>query len=76
MGVQLWHAYFGHLNYDFLQKLSPYQMVHRTPLFNVLDISCVACIHGKHYRKPFLAQATHRATSILELVHMDLCGSM
>ena len=32
--------------------------------------------HGKQHRQPFPHQATHRATSILELVHMDLCGPM
>ena len=72
----LWHARFGHLNYDSLQRLSSSQLVEGLPTFKTPNTPCVACLHGKQHREPFPHEATHRATSILELVHMDLCGPM
>ena len=72
----LWHARFGHLNYDSLQKLSSSQLVEGLPIFKTPNTPCVACLHGKQHREPFPYEAIHRATSILELVHMVLCGPM
>ena len=37
---------------------------------------CSSCIKGKQHREAFPSQASHRATQVLELVHMDLCGPM
>ena len=35
---------------------------------------CAGCLAGKAHRLPFPAEATHRATRPLQLVHSDICG--
>ena len=42
----VWHACFGHLNYDSFQKLYSSQMVHKHSHFNVSNISCVLVYMG------------------------------
>ena len=37
---------------------------------------CSSCLKGKKHREAFPSQASRRATQVLELVHMDLCGPM
>ena len=37
--------------------------------------ACANCISRKHSRAPF-SSSTHRASSILELLHMDICGTI
>ena len=51
-------------------------MVHGLPHFIVSNVSYVVSIYGKHHCEPFPSQATHHATSILELVHIYLRGPM
>ena len=43
------------------------------PQFRNPDEKCDHCIAGKHSRKPF-STSTHRASNVLELIHMDICG--
>lgn len=37
---------------------------------------CIPCIEGKQVRKPFKSLKYHKATSLLELIHTDVCGPM
>jgi hypothetical protein len=34
------------------------------------------CVYGKHHHAPFLWNGDSDAKSILEIVHINLCGSM
>lgn len=70
----LWHRRLGHLNLQDLCKLKS--------VVNGIDFKaprivepCVECLKGKQSRFPF-PKSSNRATSLLELIHSDLCGPM
>ena len=72
------HARLGHLNPTAMKALLDKQMVLgvTTPTGgSVADIDhCTGCLTGKSHRQPFPAEASHRATRPLEIVHSDVCG--
>lgn len=37
---------------------------------------CVHCLKGKQTRQPFKKKNAQRASEVLELVHIDVCGPM
>jgi hypothetical protein len=69
-----WLARFGHLNFRALRDLSAKEMVEGLQLIKKLEQVCDGCALGKQHRAPFPRASAWRASSILELVHMDLCG--
>jgi len=78
--ASLWHRRFGHLGLDNLAKLSRLSMVTDLPVpaadFLALKSTkapCAPCDSAKQTRVPHPIDPT-RATEVLELVHMDLCG--
>lgn len=72
--ASLWHLWFGHLHYEGLQKLLKKEMVYGLPETDFTDKIFEKCILGKHARNSFQKKAEYRASSILELVHTDICG--
>jgi hypothetical protein len=70
----LWHAIFGHINYDSLRLLRK-NGVSGFPTIPRKLKQCDACILGKHNKQPF-HDSTSRACRKLELIHSDLCGPM
>jgi hypothetical protein len=77
---ELWHRRYGHLGYDNLTKLVDKDMVTgitvTTEEFKVSKTNtCEPCILAKHHRAPFPSSETHN-TTLLQLVHMDVCGPM
>jgi hypothetical protein len=70
----LWHARFRHLNFGSLRKLAAQNMVRGLPLLDQVDQVCDGCLVGKQRRASFPAQVQQRASSILDLIHGDLCG--
>jgi transposase InsO family protein len=69
-----WHARYGHLGFQGLQRLSKGEMVRGMPQIDHIDQVCDGCLVGKQRRLPFPAASKYRATRQLELVHADLCG--
>jgi hypothetical protein len=69
-----WHACFGHQNFSSLRKLATQNMMHRLLMVDQVDQVCDGCLVGKQRRAPFSTQARHCVSSILNLVHGDLCG--
>jgi transposase InsO family protein len=69
-----WHAWYGHLSFQGLQRLSKGEMVRGMPRIDHVDQVCDGCLVGKQRRLPFPAVSKYRATRQLELVHADLCG--
>uniref|UniRef100_A0ACD5U6F7 Uncharacterized protein n=1 Tax=Avena sativa TaxID=4498 RepID=A0ACD5U6F7_AVESA len=69
-----WHARFGHMSFDALQRMARGDLVQGLPLLDQAERLCDACLAGKHKRAPFPRQALNRATDKLGLVHADLCG--
>jgi transposase InsO family protein len=70
----LWHARYGHVNFDALRRTARDELVRGMPLLNQVDQLCDACLAGKHRRTPFPQRALSRTTKVLELLHGDLCG--
>lgn len=71
----LWHRRMGHLNQADLVKLKN-GMATGIDFVNKKDFQpCVNCLKGKQFRFPFPKEGT-RASSLLEIVHSDLCGPM
>lgn len=74
--ILLWHQRLGHLSSGGMYSLGD-----RYGNGCVLQVKdkfpdCVACLEGKLAAKPFPKGPANRATSILELVHSDVCGPM
>eukprot|EP00253_Pinus_taeda_P036637 PITA_36637 len=68
----LWHARFGHLNYDSLRLLKK-NGVSSLPTIPGKLKQCDACILGKHSKQSF--HDSHSSAHIkLELIHSNLCG--
>jgi transposase InsO family protein len=64
----------GHLNERSLMLLAAKGLVKGLNLGNEMELNfCEACVRAKH-RSPFLKASQNRATSVLKLVHLDLCG--
>lgn len=74
----LWHLRMGHLNFTDLNKIT--NCATGVKLSEEKESSvCISCIEGKQSRLPFPSdsqRASSRATSLLELIHTDVCGPM
>ncbi|KAG5874329.1 hypothetical protein JTB14_018884 [Gonioctena quinquepunctata] len=69
----IWHRRLGHINYKDLFKMQAGAVEGMT--FKTKRDStnkCIVCCEGKQSWHPFKHQGT-RATSLLELVHADVC---
>nr|GEU49646.1 hypothetical protein [Tanacetum cinerariifolium] len=69
----LWHCNLAHVSKKRIKK-----MHHDGFLMSTDEESfdkCVSCFSGKMTRKPF-PHCTKRATDLLELIHIDVCGPL
>lgn len=67
----LWHRRLGHINASYLKKMNLPVSINDEELSK-----CEACALGKLSRPPFPSSTNRQSTSILELVHSDVCGPM
>ena len=76
--IEVWHCRFGHLNYDYVNKLTKEEMVQGMKIHGSTQPNkqCEACIMGKMQRKSPPKQSTQRATRPFEVLHSDICGPM
>ena len=70
----LWHARLGHVGLDAMKAMMNKEMVTGMPKIIIERETCVSCLMGKQTRNSFPQATTYRATHILELIHVDLCG--
>lgn len=71
---ELWHKRMAHLHHGSLRVLR--EIVTGLPQFSTEHQQvCRGCALGK-YTKTSFPSNEHKATSILELVHYDVCGRM
>ena len=65
----------GHLNYDTLKRMAKGKAVIGLPDNPILDQDsfCEDCTANKLTQQPF-SDRKDRATSILDLIHSDICG--
>jgi hypothetical protein len=72
-----WHRRFGHRHPEDVQKLEIKKIATGLKIQDCgIREVCECCIKGKMSRCPIPKKAATRATSVLELVHTDLCGPM
>ncbi|GJS45088.1 retrovirus-related pol polyprotein from transposon TNT 1-94 [Tanacetum coccineum] len=73
----LWHRRLSHLNFDYITLLSKKDIVTGLPkLKYVKDQLCSSCEMSKAKRSSFKSKAVPSSKGRLNLLHMDLCGSM
>ena len=69
----LWHCRLGHIAVKRMKKL------HANGLLESLDYesldTCKPCLIGKMTKPPF-SGTMERATDLLEIIHIDVCGPM
>ena len=70
----LWHACFGHINYENIIIVRQ-KGIKGFPTIPKELTPCDACILGKHSRKPFHSSSS-RDSRKLGIIHSDLCGPM
>ncbi len=74
-GFALWHQRFDHFNMAGLKKLE--KMVNGMNLKELpLHHVCEAYIESKHQRTSFPKDEVTKASKLLEVVHIDVCGPM
>jgi GAG-pre-integrase domain/Integrase core domain len=71
---QMWHARYGHINFQSLRKLSQGNIVEGLLEIECKEGMCRGCVIGKQRRSSFPDEASFRANEVLELIHEDLCG--
>nr|GEU76375.1 reverse transcriptase domain-containing protein [Tanacetum cinerariifolium] len=75
--VWLWHRRVSHLNFDTINLLLKYDIVTGLLKFKFFkDHLCSSCALGKAKRKSFKTKITLSSKRRLQILHMDLCGSM
>lgn len=72
---EIWHRRFGHLNYNFLNKTKTLVTGLECNENFEKTKACIVCCEGKQTRLPF-ASSKIRASTLLEVVHADVCGPM
>lgn len=70
----LWHQRLGHLNFNDINKIPECTLGVKLCQQDE-DYICTSCLEAKQTRQPFKNEGS-RATSLLELIHSDLCGPM
>ncbi|GFS66528.1 retrovirus-related Pol polyprotein from transposon RE1 [Trichonephila clavipes] len=75
--IEIWHQRFCHVNNDYLVKTSKNDSVKGLPrLTDNGKTHCIPCKLAKSKRVSFKKTEAVRSKRPLELLHMDLCGSM
>ncbi|WZZ50841.1 hypothetical protein YC2023_050948 [Brassica napus] len=69
-----WHARLGHVGLDNLKLMIKKGLVVGMPRFEVEKETCASCLRSKQVRKSFPQASSLSASTILELIHGDLCG--
>jgi len=71
---KLWHEWFGHSNYCYLQQLSKQNVVIDLPHVSICYGVCNKCVLGKHPQDTFDKGKSWRASEGLQLGHNDIAS--
>lgn len=71
-----WHARLGHINPETMRSMVLRGLVVGIPKMSIEKSVCGSCLMGKQARKSFPQATSYRASTLLELVHGDLCGPL
>lgn len=73
----MWHKRFGHRDPEAVKQLANNGLAVELKITDCgIRTTCKACIKGKMARKSFPRKSESRTSSILDLIHTDLCGPM
>ncbi|CAL8132841.1 unnamed protein product [Prunus armeniaca] len=72
----MWHKRLGHLNMSSLKLMQEQEMFVGLPEIKAVKEVCEGCVLGKQCREAFPREATTRASTLLELIHSDICRPM
>ncbi|KAD5318024.1 hypothetical protein E3N88_17970 [Mikania micrantha] len=73
----LWHRRLGHLNHQTLHKLSTLSLVRGLPSKEFhFKGQCESCLKGKQHKTSHKSIEESKTTNCLNLLHMDLFGSV
>ena len=61
------HERLGHVNFKYLSKMG---------FKEEKPIVCKGCIEAEHIRKPYRNKTERTSSSLLEMIHVDLCGPL
>ena len=73
LNIKLWHKWYGHLAFHYLQQLSQYRMVKGLPQFNFSHSECSTDSVDIHPEGKLQGKSS-RAPTTLQMVHMVLAG--
>lgn len=68
-----WQARLGHVGLENLKTMVNKNLVIGMPRFYIEKETCASCLRGKQVRRSFPQASSYRATSLLKLIHGDLC---
>ena len=72
---EVWHRRLGHLNLKMIKKMETNNVVDGVRIDDTSPMNdCIACLEGKMRRLSFSNHHEPRTSSILELIHSDVCG--
>jgi len=75
--VKLWHQKLGHLNLRGMQRAISVEAIRGLPKLKIVeDNICGECQIGKQTRMSHMRMEHQVTSKVLELMHMDLMGSM
>ena len=75
--LQLWHRILGFTSTSVIEKLQRLNIVEGLPKLNThTDAICEACAEGKQIKSFFNSKTEVSTSGSLELLHMDLFGSI
>ena len=69
-----WHTRLGHINLETIKSMVTKELVVGIPSVPKEKEICASCLLGKQARQAFPKATRYRASQILELIHVDLCG--
>ena len=69
-----WHARLGHVNLETIRNMMQRELVLGIPSVKLEKEVCGSCLLGKQARQTFPKATSYRASTVLELLHGDLCG--
>ncbi|XP_048493070.1 uncharacterized mitochondrial protein AtMg00300-like [Beta vulgaris subsp. vulgaris] len=74
--ADLWHAHFGHVDYNKLEVMIKKSMLKGLPQLDVKeDIVCAGCQFGKAHQLPY-EDSKFKSKEPLDLVHSDVFGPL
>jgi hypothetical protein len=71
-----WHQHLGHLNFNSIIIMQTQQLATGLPPIKSMLSTYEECIFGKHSKLSYFQDPITCATTILVLIHMNVCGPM